>query len=576
MGAKKGFTLVELLSVIVILAVISLITVPIMMGALEESKKRQFVENVKSVIDSIDHYNGQYAMRATGEYQVKGNEIKYTGKRKVENDQVEFKGTFDGHGSVNLKSDGVTEIEIQNGKWCVYGTNQDYQVKDGNCDGITPSPTPSPTVTPTEKPTPTPTPTEEPMPTSTPKPPKPTEEPLPDNPTATKKPEATIDVTPPIAKIKVTSKTLHSITVEATCEDSESGIKLIEFSKDDGKTYVKNGKNRRYTFKNLDQNYYQLKARCTNKVGATTVSKQVSARVNIDVTIDYKVDQLGWQRSKVVTILYPERQSGFVYQYSLDYGRTWQTVAEDLIFQELEFTSSGYIVARILEDGNYVAATTFTVTQVDNTPPVLQIDSYHPLEPNSFGYYQEDVMVSLDFDECLSGIAGYQYAISKDGGKTFGKYSSLQKNGSFKFETEGSNMVAKIRAQDVAGNLSEVRFTKIIHLDKQNPKYEKVEILNVTNTGYDIKVTGVKDEQSGIDRVMFPTWVSKNEEEENTNWQNGIDMVGKKSTNGIWQYHVDTSHYQNQKGYYHTHVYIYDLAGNFVKIPLKPVHIKHN
>ena len=45
---KRGFTLIEILAVIVILAVLAVITIPIVMGIIEETRKDRFLENVKS------------------------------------------------------------------------------------------------------------------------------------------------------------------------------------------------------------------------------------------------------------------------------------------------------------------------------------------------------------------------------------------------------------------------------------------------------------------------------------------------------------------------------------------------
>ena len=53
---NKGFTLVELLAVIVILAVISLITVPMILGVIETAKKSAAVESVNGLLDAADKY----------------------------------------------------------------------------------------------------------------------------------------------------------------------------------------------------------------------------------------------------------------------------------------------------------------------------------------------------------------------------------------------------------------------------------------------------------------------------------------------------------------------------------------
>ena len=47
---NKGFTLIELLAVIVILSVITLITIPMVMNVIEESKKKALVSSVEVLV----------------------------------------------------------------------------------------------------------------------------------------------------------------------------------------------------------------------------------------------------------------------------------------------------------------------------------------------------------------------------------------------------------------------------------------------------------------------------------------------------------------------------------------------
>ena len=53
---EKGFTLLELLAVIVILSVITLITVPMVMNVIEESKKKALVSSVQGILDSTNYF----------------------------------------------------------------------------------------------------------------------------------------------------------------------------------------------------------------------------------------------------------------------------------------------------------------------------------------------------------------------------------------------------------------------------------------------------------------------------------------------------------------------------------------
>ena len=59
---KKGFTLVELLAVIVILAIIALIAVPIVLGIINDSKKSSEKESVKLYLDTTEKMVAKYQM----------------------------------------------------------------------------------------------------------------------------------------------------------------------------------------------------------------------------------------------------------------------------------------------------------------------------------------------------------------------------------------------------------------------------------------------------------------------------------------------------------------------------------
>ena len=47
---NKGFTLIELIAVIVIIALLGMVTVPMIVGILNNSKEKMFVTNVKELI----------------------------------------------------------------------------------------------------------------------------------------------------------------------------------------------------------------------------------------------------------------------------------------------------------------------------------------------------------------------------------------------------------------------------------------------------------------------------------------------------------------------------------------------
>ncbi|NLL44217.1 MAG: type II secretion system protein [Mollicutes bacterium] len=51
---KKGFTLIEILAVLVIMSVVALITVPIIVGIIDGTRKNAYKESVRSIFTAVD------------------------------------------------------------------------------------------------------------------------------------------------------------------------------------------------------------------------------------------------------------------------------------------------------------------------------------------------------------------------------------------------------------------------------------------------------------------------------------------------------------------------------------------
>jgi len=98
-----------------------------------------------------------------------------------------------------------------------------------------------------------------------------------------------------------------------------------------------------------------------------------------------------------------------------------------------------------------------------------------------------------------------------------------------------------------------------IKIDKTPPSATSVEVKNVTKDGYDVYVYGVADTGgSGISTVRFPTWTVANGQDDLP----GTWPAGTNQGNGTWYFRVNASDHNNEEGYYNTHIYIYDNAGN--------------
>lgn len=107
---KRGFTLMEVLAVIVVLAVISFIAVPITLNLIEESRQNSFRNSTNGMIKSIEMYYVENA--GTSESLDLGN------KNTIET--LDFTGKAPISGYAYITSDGIISILMYNDKYVSY------------------------------------------------------------------------------------------------------------------------------------------------------------------------------------------------------------------------------------------------------------------------------------------------------------------------------------------------------------------------------------------------------------------------------------------------------------------------
>ena len=138
---KKGFSLIELLAVIVVLAIIALIATPIILGVIESSRRKAFEDTGYGVIDAVRHF---YVDKLSREGVV--GEQTFT----FPNSGLSLAGTEPAGGSAHLSAEGKIAIAIHNNQFCVIKEeNEDVvtskRYEEGNCElpdvsgGSTPS-----------------------------------------------------------------------------------------------------------------------------------------------------------------------------------------------------------------------------------------------------------------------------------------------------------------------------------------------------------------------------------------------------------------------------------------------------
>ena len=111
---KNGFTLAEILAVLVILALIAIITTPIVIGVLADARKNTFENSVEELINVINMDYNEYGRINKVEYTFDGdkltckadkNELDYTGEMPVEED------------ATLINTNGKISGEINNGEF---------------------------------------------------------------------------------------------------------------------------------------------------------------------------------------------------------------------------------------------------------------------------------------------------------------------------------------------------------------------------------------------------------------------------------------------------------------------------
>lgn len=136
---KKGFTLVELLAVIVILAIIAVISVPVILGVIDNSKKGAFKNSFYGIIDSAELY------LAKNQQQTILNQAK--SENGININVLDYKSKSDYAGSFKINESGDIElINFTDTSYCASGTRKNVIVKK-NCSELPNAIPLSPTIT---------------------------------------------------------------------------------------------------------------------------------------------------------------------------------------------------------------------------------------------------------------------------------------------------------------------------------------------------------------------------------------------------------------------------------------------
>jgi hypothetical protein len=136
---------------------------------------------------------------------------------------------------------------------------------------------------------------------------------------------------------------------------------------------------------------------------------------------------------------------------------------------------------------------------------------------------------------------------------------------------ETGTYVTHIYATDCAGNRVSLPLSNVeVRNDTTNPVISDAVISNVTASGYTVtcKVT----DDWGVNTVAFPTWTNANGQDDLAD-QFMKTQVGTKNGD-TYTFQVKISDHNNEKGFYTTHIYAKDCAGNTISLALDSVEVK--
>ena len=112
---KRGFTLIELLASIVVIAIISLVSIPIITGVVNKTKLNALKVSAENLIDATRLYNAQYNNEETVRFDIANNKITSTDTDKL----LKYKGSIKA-GTVIVDTKGRSVICVTDGSRSAY------------------------------------------------------------------------------------------------------------------------------------------------------------------------------------------------------------------------------------------------------------------------------------------------------------------------------------------------------------------------------------------------------------------------------------------------------------------------
>lgn len=233
-----------------------------------------------------------------------------------------------------------------------------------------------------------------------------------------------------------------AITVNAVCEDYQSGIRGYKYSKDNGSTWTEETTAKSYKFDNLTTATYQLKVKCLNKAGLEKASSAVSQKTASIPTPTCTISPTsGWTRSKKVTLNYGDMPSNstLTYQYQIYSGvgkdgsttltnKKWltsSTKTKEITMSPTSGTSTGSLIVKSTDGVNTQTSSSCTVTEMDIDNPTCTIT------PNKTTN-EPSLVLTINYSDTVGSVASSGYSwTSASSGFSSTKTKTITSNGTY-------------------------------------------------------------------------------------------------------------------------------------------------
>ena len=134
---KRGFTLIELIAVIFLIGLIALIITPSVLNIVENSRKKAFLADVRSILSMAEANNVRtnyekltYTVTDNKIYDEDGNELDSGGSNPL-------------NGTIKFDVNGKSSLAIYNNKWCATKSSNKNEIEiteyTGECGSGSPS-----------------------------------------------------------------------------------------------------------------------------------------------------------------------------------------------------------------------------------------------------------------------------------------------------------------------------------------------------------------------------------------------------------------------------------------------------